>query len=147
MRKPFLPLLRLAAAVAALTLVTGCWLEDLFDGDDGPDPVGAAVGGSWKGTFFNPETGERESISASIDQNADALVITTTKSQPPAQMFTGTINSNAVVRVTDAHDGETWTSIFGPVSNKFFKIGDFNRGPMAGDDPEDFPISVIELSR
>jgi hypothetical protein len=51
--------------------------------------------------------------------------------------FTGSIDEDGVIRLTDGFDGETWTS-YGEVSGNYIRIRDYlmNLGEAGGDIPE-----------
>lgn len=132
---------------SVLLLATAGFLAACSDGDSGPAPVGADLHGGWNAVYANPETGEIERFRARVDQQADQLVIMTEKAFPPGQMFIGTINSNAMVDVTDPFDSETWSTFSEPATENDFTISDFIVGPMGADDPNDFPLFAIRFSR
>lgn len=146
-QKTFFYLIASLLALSGLLFIAGC--DNPFDsGSSGPKAVGTKISGNnWSGFFLNTETGTRESLTATVTQDGDAVTITTTKDFPPAQMFTGTISSNSTLRLTDASDGEVWSTHFGPATNNFIKVADFLEAPMGADDPTLFPLAILELSR
>lgn len=131
----------LLAAIFVTGCIAGCGGED-----DGPEPVGPSVGGkNWSGTYFRSDDRAREQITATVSQKGDALVITTTHSQPEGQRLTGTISPEGKMSLTDAHDGETWTTFYGPASANYIKLADFVERPEPGEPRP--PLNVIEIRR
>lgn len=128
--------------VLALSL-PGC--DD--DDDDKASPVGASIGGSWSGVYYR-EGHSRLPITAKIGQDGDAVSISTSKPEPPAQRFAGRINASAELDLTDASDGEEWTSLQ-PANSHHVKIGDYVRQPTAQDKLEgnDVAMRIIDLER
>jgi len=126
----------------------GIWGCGSDGGDSGPEVIGPKVAGSnWSGFYFNSATGFQENLTATITHISNDVVIVTSKVNPPAQRLTGTISTNGTMVLTDASDGETWTTFFGPVTRDFVKVADFSRVP---DDQEvdiNVPIKFVELSR
>jgi hypothetical protein len=119
---------RLACAVC---LVAVCWIP--AGCEDGPDPVGADIGGSWTGRYERP--GYSEPLTATVDQHGSNITITTSKTGV-GHLLLGTISSEARIDVIDQYDGEEWTS-YGPVTETSLRIRDYLFDPeLGGDSPE-----------
>lgn len=133
---------RIAACGAALALL-GCD----GDGEDRAPPVGADIAGRWSGVYY-VEGHTRIPITAKIAQDGDAVRIVTSKKNPPGQRFTGRIDEEGLLTLTDASDGQTWTSL-APATHDHVIIGDYIRRPTAEDRLEghDVPMRVIDLER
>lgn len=68
-----------------------------------------------------------------------------TKSGPPGQRFTGTIDAQGNMHLTDPSDGETWTTHEQPATSTFIEIEDFQTRPSpTNPDPA---LNIIRLSR
>jgi len=106
-------------------------------------PVGPSIAGKWTGLFFiQGVPGSEEEIRASIRQDGDAVVIATTRAETATgHRLTGTIDESGEIFLTDALDGETWTTINTPATENFVEIADFRR------DISDSAIAFIRLSR
>jgi len=116
------------------------------DDDGRARPVGADIHGKWSGVFYQTDSpGSSVSIRASISQDGDAIVMKTDKSTPPGQRFTGTITASASLTLTDASDGETWTSYGTRAQSDYVAISDFVHHPTA--EERQPSRNVIELSR
>jgi hypothetical protein len=137
MKKLFL--LQSLLAVAIAVCLAGC-----NDSDDGSSsPVGPSIAGTWSGVY-RVEGGNSIAITASVSQDGDAVGIATSKPGPPGRRLTGTITPEGEMTMTDADDGEIW-STFGAVTETHIRIGDFIRQPTARD--RDVPLKIIELER
>ena len=103
-------------------------------------------GGGWSGVIYATDLPGRTSIKATITQTGDAVVITTSRpGGTHAHRFTGSITGAGKMRITDAFDGEVWSTYFGNATSAYIKLADFERPPKAGSTNDDF--FVIELSR
>ena len=148
-----LPRYLLPALALAVGLTVGCGGSDddddvSIDPDTGlPTEPPKVKGKSWRGFFYRSDETERHPIRATITQEANAITLITDRDNPPVKNFAGTISNTGEVRLTDQDDGELWSSYFGPATGKSFKIADFIEGPEFGDDPSEFPLFIIELSR
>ena len=111
-----------------MALLAGCGGDD---GDDGPTYLKLA--GSWSGRYVSPDV--NRDLEATITQERDALTIETSL-QNIGRSFTGTIDTNNQITVTDAYDGETWTS-YGPVTSSSFLIRDLLFDPLLGTNSPD----------
>jgi len=135
----------LFSAMASMALVfSGC--NDSGSSDDGAASAGVpSVSGSWSGIYYRTDEAAEESITASISQDGKAVVINTTKASAPGQAFTGTIETNGEMILTDGSDGETWTTHFGPATGNNIHIADFVRPPT----PEEMdpPLRIVHLTR
>jgi hypothetical protein len=129
------------AAVCAFALMSGC-----DGGGGGSSSQGAVdIAGSWSGSYENEETGEHVSISATVDQDGSGVVIKTTKGNPPGQSLSGSMDGDANLTMTDAGDGEVWTS-YTPTTASRIVITDFTYQPQARD-TNDVPRKIIDLRR
>jgi hypothetical protein len=117
------------------------------DEEDGPAPVGVDIGGRWAGVYRNEDSGARMDITAKVGQRGDAVSITTSK-EGSGQQLTGTIyvseNGGVHIVLTDALDGQTWTSQ-GQPSSTHLVVADYTHSPELGE-PEP-GLKVIDLSR
>jgi hypothetical protein len=132
------------AALVATAMLSGCREGDAGAGNRGlsarsdPNapaapaaPTGVSIAGRWKGTFFDPVANTTQGIRASISQDGDQVTIDTTL--PDVGSFlTGTIRPNGHIRLTDAWDGETWTTHAGPATSSHIIIQDYVRDPTTG---------------
>ena len=106
-------------------------------------PAAPSIDGSWRGVFLDATTGGRRSLTASITQDGDTVTIDTSLSGLGGY-FTGTIQSDGFLWLTDAWDGETWTTLGGAASGSYIVIQDYVTNP---DDPDELLLNTIELSR
>ena len=141
---------KLLMLIGAVAFMSSCGGDDDEDSSSSVQVnIGESVpriSGQWSGSFFQTNASGSEAITATIRQNRDAIVIETSKAEPPGQRFTGGIDANGDLTMTDASDGETWTTYFGPVTTNFVKIADFisRPDPLSSNSP---PLVVIELRR
>ncbi|HOW97276.1 MAG TPA: hypothetical protein P5567_04975 [Kiritimatiellia bacterium] len=98
-------------------------------GPSGPPPVGADIHGKWKGEFYRTDRGYQIEVTARVEQESDAVIIDTSKTEGVAQLLTGSISSNGYLRLTDANTGEKWTSYFGPASETNLVVADYAETP------------------
>lgn len=139
-----MPPLRALIVPALLALLCAC-------NDGGEDPGGSGVGQSvsgknWSGFFYATDGSGRVAVTATITQNKEAITITTSRpSGAIAHLLTGTMKSNGRILVTDAADGELWSTFFGPAHGNYIKLADYEVRPVPGNGKDDFYI--LELSR
>jgi hypothetical protein len=88
-------------------------------------PVGPDISGDWSGNY-HIGGGPSTPISASITQNGDATVVETSLSGE-GHLLTGTMDGEGNMYMTDAFDGETWTSA-GPATASRVVLIDFLAG-------------------
>lgn len=108
--------------------------------------INCNLGGNWRGIFYNDVTGESEAIQATVTRTGLDIIIRTSKSGPPGQLFTGSVNGQCGITVIDAFDGEDWTTKFGGADANQIRIADFlieDRDELTGRDP----LNIIELVR
>jgi len=108
-------------------------------------PVGPNLNGRWTGTYTVMGDGRSDSTSltATIRHTGTSVFLTTSLVGIGAS-FTGTINAAGDMYLTDAFDGETWTTHFGPATTASVRIADFAEHPTLG---EETPLEVIDLTR
>ena len=111
-----------------MVLLAGCGGGD---GDDGPTFLD--LSGDWSGRYVGPD-GDQD-LQATITQEQDALIITTSL-QGIGQLFTGNIDTNNEITLTDAYDGEIWTS-HGIVATHSFLVRDYLYDPLLGTNSPD----------
>lgn len=88
-------------------------------------PVGASLDGdNWSGRLLLIN-GQRELVTAVVNQNGSSLEIITSSSQRYGRRFVGNIRSDAHIRVTDTTTGETWTTFNGPANSRRIDIYDY----------------------
>ena len=114
-------------------------------GNGGGPSEGPDLRGSWGGIYFVEGRGGSESISATVNQSGDMITISTTKSGPPGQSFSGTMDGSGFITATDASDGETWTTHQHRATPTFLELEDFIRKPTPED--ESPPLQIIRLTR
>ena len=128
-------------------LILALGLPGCNDSDDKESPVGASIGGTWSGVYY-VEGHSSTRITAKIGQDGDAVSISTSKPESPGQRLSGRIYADAHMELTDASDGETWSSLQ-PANSHHVKIGDYVRQPTAQDRLEgnDVAMRIIDLER
>ena len=139
-------LLRAAfTGLGAVTLLTTSCNDG--GGDKGSPGVGQSVAGkNWTGSLYATDGTNRRALKATITQNRDAIVITTDlPGSGIARKLTGTFDKSGKIRVTDAFDGEIWSTFFGPAHGNYIKLADYETRPVAGNGIDDFYI--LEISR
>ena len=101
------------------SLLLGC-------GDGGDDknapPEGLDLQGTWLGVAFSNSKPGRENINAVITQDAEAIIIKTSKSETPGKRITGTLSSDNQISATDNDNASTWTTRFSSVSGSSIKL-------------------------
>ncbi len=117
--------------------------SDSGSDDDGIDPGIPRVYGSWTGRYYREDSAYSEPVSAEVRQFADTITIETTKIGV-GHLFTGTIRTNGSLHLTDAFDGEFWTTPHGPATPHSIVLCDYLRTPTPGSWD---PMQIIELSR
>ncbi|HMO52501.1 MAG TPA: hypothetical protein PKE26_14710 [Kiritimatiellia bacterium] len=103
------------------------------------------IAGKWSGNFYRTDTQNRRPLEATITQNKEAVTITTTRTGGIGVNFAGTITPEGRMTLTDAYDGETWTTYFGPATTNRIAIADFVNTPVPGETNR--VLYVISLSR
>jgi len=104
--------------VIAMFVVCGCGSDD----DNNAAPEGLDLQGTWLGVVFNNSKPGRQNINVTITQDAEAIIINTSKSGAPGKRITGTLSSDNQIRATDNGDASTWTTRFGSVSETSIKL-------------------------
>jgi len=108
--------------------------------------INCDLGGNWRGVFYNDVTGVSEAIQATVTRTGLDIIIRTSRTRPPGQLLTGSVNGQCGIRVIDAFDGEDWTTKFGGADANQIRIADFlieDRDELTGRDP----LNIIELVR
>lgn len=106
----------------------------------------AIAGKDWVGVWYDTEKSGRSPFRATIRVDGNAVVLETTRSAgSTARRMTGTLSSSGRLQLTDARDGEVWSTFFGPVSANFIKLADYKERPVVGNGADDF--FILELSR
>jgi hypothetical protein len=91
----------------------------------GSEPVGPDIrGDNWSG-YLALVHGKRENVSASIHQNGNYVVITTSSGQKYGRKFVGNISDSGSIRVYDQATGELWTTHSGPAKKDRIDLYDF----------------------
>ena len=114
------------------------------DNDNGSGGGTPKIAGKWLGKYSWSDGTHLMSVSATIEQNGNSLVIRTSKAAP-GRLLTGQIRSNGRIRLTDSDDGEIWSTYYGPVSANHVKIADFLIPTPAGHTGE--MLQVLDLRR
>lgn len=150
----------------ALLLVAGCFSDNEEDDAPGNETVTSAeetapattnapsttstsyprIKGKWSGVYYRSDGGGQSPVTATITQNREAVTISTSRQGATAGLLTGTIDPSGRMVLTDALDGETWTTYYGPANENYIKVADFVRAPEI-DDIEPVPLYILELSR
>ena len=148
-------LLRIGLTLLAFTFFIGCDNSDDDDEDDEPftiveTPTGGQtmvprISGNWAGIFFRTNESSRTNVTARISQSGDAITITTSLPEDIGARFTGSIDSDGDMKLTDPFDGEVWTTHFRPATTNAVTIADFISAPTALE--PDKPLKVIQLRR
>lgn len=157
--KRLLPIVLAACVSASLLPLTGCedqenlpwaaisplfYVADQLGMDSEEDPIGPDLNGSdWVGFYKNDSTGERVTLTASISHKGESVSITTTKSGI-GHRLTGTTDEGGTLDLTDAYDGEEWTSLRDSTTSSIL-VGDYTSKPTALD-PEP-SLQYIALTR
>ncbi|MDF3128004.1 hypothetical protein P0Y35_02225 [Kiritimatiellaeota bacterium B1221] len=105
------------------------------------------VKGAWTGHYVvygGSGAFDGQPVTAKIKQGGDAVVINTNL-PTIGRMLTGTINSHGEMTLTDAYDGEVWTTLYGSATSDLIRIADFLVAPSV--ENPDPPIAVIELRK
>ena len=113
--------------------------------NEGPDPIGPDLRGRWSGAYFRTDSSGQTPLNATVQQEGDAITISTDKPEGTARLMTGTIYENGELDMIDAYDGQEWTSFFGPATTTHIILADYARHP-SPEDP-DPPLYVVDLTR
>ena len=66
-------------------------------------------------------------------KEGEAVVITTDlPANHIARKLTGTFETSGKMLVTDAFDGELWSTFFGPAHGNYIKLADYETRPVPG---------------
>ena len=125
-------------------------LAAFFTGCDGnTEPAQSLVGpnlnGAWTGTLtLHTKDGTRTShIIATINHTGDSVIIHT-NGGGTASLMTGTIEPDGSMILTDALDGENWTTHFSKAIVNRVIVADYIQAPVAG---ELTRLNVLDLRR
>lgn len=102
-----------AAAAAVLALALSGGGGGGGGGEGAVEPVGVDIAGTWTG-YLDLVDGEREHVTAVVQQNGAQVEITTSSTQSYGKVFKGEIDSNGDMLVYDQANGEDWTTLKGP---------------------------------
>jgi len=87
-------------------------------------PVGPDIRGGWSG-YIDLIGKEKESVTATVYQNGNYVVITTSSHQKYGQKFIGNIKENGFILAYDQRTGEDWTTHSGPATKKRIDLYDY----------------------
>lgn len=89
------------------------------------DPVGPDLRGSdWHG-YLDVVHGSKESVSASVKQNGNYIVITTSSNQSYGKKFIGNTTSSGRIEAYDQNSGEIWSTDKGNASKNRIDLYDY----------------------
>lgn len=91
---------------------------------EGTPPVGPDLRGEWSG-FVDLVGKDREYVSASVYQNGDYIVITTSSSQKYGRKFIGNIKDSGFILAYDQKTGEDWSTHNGAATANNIDLYDF----------------------
>ena len=129
-----------ALALAAVYLTSGC-----NDGSSSSPPIGPDLRGTWGGVYYRTDGGPRTPLTAKVRQDGDAIYISTDRVDgPTGRKLTGTMTPEGRMTLTDAYDGETWTTFYGPARTNQCRVADYVHPPHV---PENNPLYGIDLRR
>jgi len=130
----------LLAVLVVAALALGCGSGS---GHKRSPPVGPNITGRWNGEYFRTDRSSRTALTATIRQDGDAIWINTSKAEGRARSFTGTMDEDGEMSLTDAYDGQHWTSEYGPATTNRVVIGDYVERPSMEDpDPASYVLSL-----
>lgn len=134
-------LLPLSVLLAVGLLAVGCD----SGGGSGSTPVGPDIRGKWSGSFYSIrlDPPRRQPVTATIQQDGDAVIIKTSRTGTGANL-TGTIDAKGNMKLTDAFDGELWTTYYGPATATRVRILDFLYDDDLGGES---PLVVLDFKR
>ena len=118
-----------AALVSVAALLEGCGGGG---GGGGPSVIGPNLNGSWAGDFFITDGSIDRTLTAEIEHSGTNITIRTSRTAGTAVLLTGWIDDEGNMQLTDAFDGETWTTIDGPATTNHVLIEDFVEAPPPG---------------
>ena len=105
---------------------------DAASSTPGPDSASGSSGnsappkisGKWSGKYSWSDGTHVTAVSASIEQSGGSVVIRTSKGAP-GRLLTGRIGSNGRMKLTDADDGEIWSTFYGAATSDHVKVADY----------------------
>lgn len=136
---------RFIRGLALIVFLTGCD-DGGGDNSSGPGTDYPDIAGDWSGTYYQTHRAGGEALTASIKQSEDAVIIKTSRADGVGKSFTGSISTDGEMILTDAFDGETWTTYYGPSDSSQITIADYLYPPRAGEAVKP-PLQVIRLKR
>lgn len=129
-----------ALLVFVLHLSSGC-----NEGSSSSPPIGPDLRGTWGGVYYRTDGGPRTPLTAKVRQDGDGIFISTDRTNgPTGRKLTGTMTPDGRMFLTDAYDGELWSTHYGPARTNQFRIADYVHPPHI---QENNPLYVIELRR
>ena len=112
----------------------------------GSNPSLLNLNGQWVGSLS--VLGDMDpggtSIRATVNQQGDAITIHTNLTSIGGNL-SGTIDADGWIQLTDAFDGETWTTYFLKATGNRIQIADFLRPPSTAEPLP--PMNLIDLRR
>lgn len=106
-----------AAAIAAVAVAAGGGgggsSSEAVEAEPEPKlaPVGADLNGdNWHGRLILKDSGFKEDVTATVEQNGSRLIITTSSAQKYGKKFIGSIDKSAFIKVRDQDTGQDWTT-------------------------------------
>ena len=106
-----------AAVVGAVALAAGSGgggsssAEEEVPEEPKQEPVGADLDGdNWHCRLILADSGFKEDVTATVEQNGNELVITTSTTQKYGKKFIGHISRDANIDVRDQDTGQDWTT-------------------------------------
>jgi hypothetical protein len=119
-----------AAAVGAVALAAGSGGSSSSDPvepeEPKEDPVGADIDGdNWTGRLILVDSGYKEDVTATVEQNGREVIITTSTTQKYGRKFVGKIDSNAEMQVRDQDTGQDWTTFKGKARWNMIDLYDY----------------------
>ncbi|MBB5346578.1 hypothetical protein JWG42_01840 [Desulfoprunum benzoelyticum] len=108
-----------AAVVGAVALAAGSGgggsssEEEEVPEEPKKNPVGANLAGdNWYGRLILVDSGFKEDVTATVEQDGANLVITTSSAQKYGKKFIGHIERDGYIQVRDQDTGQDWTTYY-----------------------------------
>ena len=120
-----------AAAAGAVALAAGSGggsssSEPVVPEEPKEEPVGADIDGdNWSGRLILVDSGYKEDVTATVEQNGRDVIITTSTTQKYGRKFVGKIDSDAEMQVRDQDTGQDWTTFKGKARWNMIDLYDY----------------------